>query len=114
MPVNAASKSIQRSDDLARTHDVQFVVQSRLVGTDLGRLHQKLGLHLHFLREQRERGLLTFAGPFFTEQGCNTGNGFYVLKVDSAEDGGRLASEDPLHEAGVCAFTVEPWLQALA
>ncbi len=113
MPINAASKSINLADDIAEGHDVQFVVHSHLAGTDVEQLNHHLGDHLHYMRSLLDRGILPISGPFFTTDGKNTGNGFYVLRVDNLEEASRIAAEDPLHKSRVRIPRVEPWLQVV-
>ncbi len=113
MPVNAASKSIKLADDIAEKHDVQFIVHSHLVGADVEQLNHHLGDHLHYMRDLMNRGILPISGPFFTTDGKNTGNGFYVLRVDDLEEASRIAAEDPLHKSGVRTPRLEPWLQVV-
>ena len=111
MPVNAASRSIQLPNDLAEKHDVQFLVYSRLAIPGIDRLNEHLEDHLAFAKTLAEKGILPISGPFFTEDGKNTGNGFYVLRVDSLAEARKITAEDPLHKSGVRNHTVEPWLQ---
>lgn len=113
MPMNAASRSINLPDQLAKNHDVQFLVHSRLAVPDAAQIHPYLQEHLSFLRSLRDQGILQIAGPFFTPEGKNTGNGFYVLRVDSLDEARRIASEDPFHKRGLRNPGVEPWLQAI-
>ena len=113
MPITKASKSICLADDLAEKHDVQFVVHSRLVAPDVEQLDRHLDDHLRYMRTLMDRGILPISGPFFTTDGRNTGNGFYVLRVDDLEEARRLAAEDPLHKSGVRSASIEPWLQVL-
>lgn len=111
MPVDAASRSIGLPDDLAENHDVQFHVYSRLAVADVEQVQQHLGEHLRFMRSLRDRGILQISGPFFTPDGKNTGNGFYVLRVDDLDEARRIAAEDPLHKKGIRSPNVEPWVQ---
>ena len=113
MPVNAASKSIKLADDVAEKHDVQFVVHSHLAGADVEQLNHHLGDHLQYMRALMNRGILPISGPFFTTDGKNTGNGFYVLRVDNLEEASRIAAEDPLDQSGVRIPRLEPWLQVM-
>ena len=113
MPVTPASKSILLPDEIAMKHDVQFLVHSRLIGTDLNTLNRNLEAHLAHMASLISKGILPISGPFFTEDGKNTGNGFYVLKVASIDEARSLASEDPLHKRGIRSFHVEPWLQVI-
>ncbi len=111
MPVNAASRSIGIPDDIAEHHDVRFFVHSCLAVTDVEQVHRHLGDHLRFLRSLKDQGILQIAGPFFTQDGKNTGNGFYVLRVDNLDEARRIAAVDPLHREGIRSPGVEPWLQ---
>ncbi len=113
MPINTASRSIHLAEDLAQKHDVQFIVHSRLIGPSIDQLNQHLKNHLAFTKILAEKGLLPISGPFFTEDGKNTGNGFYVLRVDSLSEARAITAEDPLHKSGVRSYTVEPWLQVM-
>jgi uncharacterized protein len=113
MPVNAASRSIHLPDEIAETHSVQFAVHTRLATQDMDQLHRLLDNHLHFLQRLKSKGILGVSGPFFTEDGKNSGNGFYVLQVDSLNEARQIAADDPLHKAGVRIASVEPWLQTI-
>ncbi len=113
MTVNAASRSINLPDEVAETHEVQFVVHSRLAAPGLDQLNRHLDDHLRFTKPLIEAGTMPISGPFFTPEGENTGNGFYVLRVDTLEEGRRIAEQDPLHKAGVRTFSIEPWLQVM-
>ncbi len=113
MPVNAASKSINLPDEIANKHDVQFIIHSRLAVPDVEQLNQHLNDHLRYMKSLIDRGILPISGPFFTLDGKNTGNGFYVLRVDNIEEARRFAAEDPLHKEGIRTPTIEPWLQVI-
>ena len=112
MPVNTASRSINLPNEIAEKHDVQFLVHSRLA-VKLEELNRFLNDHLHFTKSLAEQGILPISGPFFTEDGKNSGNGFYVLRVDNIDEARRITAEDPLHKSGVRTHTVEPWLQVI-
>ncbi len=112
MPVNTASRSINLPNEIAEKHDVQFLVHSRLA-VKLEELNRLLNDHLHFTKSLAEQGILPISGPFFTEDGKNSGNGFYVLRVDNIDEARRITAEDPLHKSGVRTHTVEPWLQVI-
>ena len=113
MPVNAASRSIGLPDHIAEKHDVQFLVHTRLAVPDIEQLKQHLDDHLRYMKSLSEKGIMPISGPFFTPDGKNTGNGFYVLRVDNLEEARRITAQDPLHKAGIRTATVEPWLQAI-
>ena len=113
MPITAASRSINLPDELAEKHDIQFLVHSRLAVPKVEQLNEHLNDHLHFTKPLIETGVMPISGPFFTLDGKNTGNGFYVLRVDNLEEGRRIAEQDPLHKAGIRTFSVEPWLQVM-
>lgn len=114
MPINAASRSICLSDDIAEKHDVQFVVHSRLAVPDVEQLNLHIDDHLRFMQSLKDQGILPVSGPFFTQDGKNTGNGFYVLRVDNLEEARRITAQDPLHKEGIRTPSVEPWLQVVA
>jgi len=113
MPVNTASRSISLPDNIAEKHYVQFLVYSRLAVPDVEQLNQHLDDHLRFTKSLIDKGILPISGPFFTQDGKNTGNGFYVLRVDNLEEARRITAEDPLHKQGIRTHTVEPWLQVM-
>ncbi len=113
MPINAASKSINLPDDIAKKHSVQFIVHSHLAVSDVEQLSQHLDEHLHYMRSLIDKDILPISGPFFTQDGKNSGNGFYVLRVDNIEEARRYAAEDPLHKAGIRTPTIEAWLQVI-
>ena len=113
MPINAASRSINLSDRAAENHDVQFLVHTRLAVPDAAQINPHLEEHLAFIRSLRDRGILQIGGPFFTQEGKSTGNGFYVLRVDSLDEARLIAADDPLHKSGIRTAIVEPWVQAL-
>jgi uncharacterized protein len=111
MPINAASRSIQLPDEMAGNHAVLFAVYTSLVGDDPKALEAHLKDHLSFLQPLREQGIVPISGPFFTPDGKNTGNGFYVLKVDSLQEAEQLAAQDPMHQNGIRKALIQPWLQ---
>ncbi len=113
MPVNAASKSINLPDEIAKKHDVQFIVHSQLAVPDVEQLSRHLNGHLSYMKTLIDKGILPISGPFFTLDGKNTGNGFYVLRVDDIEEARRFAAEDPLHKEGIRTPRIEPWLQVI-
>ena len=113
MPINAASRSIKLSDEIAQKHDVQFVVHSRLVIPGAEQLDPHLKDHLRFMKAQSENKVLSFSGPFFTLDGKNTGDGMYVLSVDNIGEARRITEEDPLHKSGVRVPNITPWLQVM-
>ena len=113
MPVNAASQSINLPDEIAEKHDVQFFVYSRLAVPEVEQLNHHLDDHLRFMKSLSDKGILPISGPFFTQDGKNTGHGFYVLRVDNVEEARRITAQDPLHTAGIRTPSVEPWLQVL-
>ncbi len=113
MPVNAASRSISLPEEIAKKHDVQFFVYSRLAVSDVEQLNQHLNDHLRFVHSLKDQGVLAFTGPLFTPDGKNTGNGFYVLRTDNLEEARRIIDQDPLHKEGIRTHTVEPWLQVI-
>ncbi len=100
-------------DDIAEKHDVQFVVHSRLVAPSVEQLNIHLADHLRFMKSLSERKIVSFAGPFFTGDGKNTGDGMYVLRVDNIEEARYVTAEDPLHKAGVRIPNITPWLQVM-
>lgn len=75
MPVNTASRSINLPNEIAEKHDVQFLVHSRLA-VKLEELNRLLNDHLHFTKSLAEQGILPISGPFFTEDGKNSGTVF--------------------------------------
>ncbi len=113
MPVNAASKSINLADEIAKKHDVQFIVHSQLAVLDVEQLNRHLSDHLRYMKSLIDQGILPISGPFFTQDGKNTGNGFYVLRVDNIEEARRFAAEDPLHKEGIRTPSIEAWLQVI-
>ncbi len=113
MPVNSASRSINLPEEIAKKHDVQFFVYSRLAVPGVEQLNRHPQDHLRFTRSLIDRGILPISGPFFTEDGKNTGNGFYVLRVDNIDEARRITAQDPLHREGIRTPSVEPWLQVM-
>ena len=91
MPINAASRSINLPDEIAEKHDVQFLVYSRLAVPEVEQLKEHFDGHLRVTKSLIETGVMPISGSFFTPDGKNTGNGFYVLRVDNLEEGRRLA-----------------------
>jgi len=113
MPVNSASRSIGFPDSLAENHNVQFVVHSRLIVPDVEQLNEHPGDHLRFMKSLSDKGMLPISGPFFTRDGENTGNGFYVLRVENLEEARRLTAQDPLHKEGIGTPRVNPGCRSL-
>lgn len=113
MPVNKASESIHLAEEDAKTHSVQFAVYTRLATSDVSKLHDHLAEHLAFQKRLYADGVLGVSGPFYTEDGKNSGNGLYVLRVDNIDQAKQLAAEDPFHKMGIRIGTVEPWLEVV-
>ena len=113
MPINAASRSIHLPDEIAEKHYVQFFVHSRLIAPDVEHLNAHLKEHLQFRKSLSNEGILPISGPFFTQDGKNTGNGFYVLRVNNIAEAQRITAQDPLHKSGVRSPSVEAWLQVV-
>lgn len=112
MPVTAASRSINLPDTIAENHDVQFIVHTRLAA-DLEQIEPHVPEHLAFIRSLKDQGIVSIGGPFFTVDGKNTGDGFYVLRVDSLDEACDIAAKDPFHKSGLRTAKVQPWVQAL-
>ena len=113
MAVNAASRSINLPDCVAENHDVQFLLHTLLIGPDAEQIRPYVKEHLNFIRGLKDRGIVEIGGPFCTPEGQFTGNGFYVLRVESIEEAQRIAAEDPMHKSRIREAIVEPWVQAL-
>ncbi len=122
MPINTASRSISLLDAIAENHYGPFLVYSRLAVPSVKQLNQHLDDHLRFTESLIDEGILPVSGPFFTVDGKNTGDGFYVLRVDNLEEARRITAEDPLQKQGIRTHTVrqgirthtvEPWLQVM-
>lgn len=109
MPANAASRSIGLPGEMEKDHTVLFLVYTRLAMSSAEALKPHLPEHLKFIKGLRERGVLALAGPFFTPDGKNSGDGVYALQVDSLEAAEEIAGEDPLHKRGLRTPTVLPW-----
>lgn len=111
MPVTVASQSIHLSDEMAKSHEVVFFVYTKLAAASFDDLKPHLPEHLTFLKRLEVNGQLTMAGPFYTVEGKNSGDGAYVLHVDSLDEAQRIAAKDPLHELGLRTPTVQPWVK---
>jgi uncharacterized protein YciI len=61
--------------------------------------------HLTYIRSQAEAGKFLLAGPLTEE---NRIRGVAVIKADSTEEARRIASGDPLVEAGQLTVEVHP------
>ena len=111
MAITVASKSINLPDKMAESHEVLFLVYTRLAASSFDELKPHLPDHLNFIKELKTQGKLVMAGPFYTVEGKNTGDGLYVLKVDSLEEAQRVTAEDPMHKLGLRTPTVQPWVK---
>ena len=109
MPANAASRSIHLPEQMVDNHTVLFAVYTRLAVPSAEELKPHLPEHLNFIKGLRDRGVLAMAGPFFTPEGRNTGDGIYVLQVDSLDDANSISEQDPMHQKKLRKPTVLPW-----
>lgn len=111
MAITVASKSIHLPDKMAESHDVFFLVYTTMTAASFGELKPHLPEHLQFIQELKNQGKVVMAGPFYTVEGSNTGDGMYVLRVDSLEEAQRLTEGDPMHKLGLRTPTVRPWVK---
>jgi uncharacterized protein YciI len=91
------------------THELLYLVMSRLVGDDPSTLMPKLEEHLAFGADLDNRGITFDGGPLMTRDGQNSGTGMYILRAASLAEAEQIASQDPLHAAGLRVPTVSPW-----
>lgn len=111
MAITVASKSIHLPDTMAESHDVYFLVYTTMTAASFDELKPHLPEHLAYLRELKKQGKVVMAGPFYTVEGSNTGDGVYVLKVDDLREAQRVAEGDPMHKLGLRSATVRPWVK---
>ena len=109
MPANAAARSIHLPEAMAGNHTVLFAVYTKLAAANADDLRPHLPEHLAFIKGLHAKKQLAMAGPFFTPDGRNSGDGLYVLAVDSLEEANKIAGEDPMHKHGLRSPTVLPW-----
>ncbi|WP_181140729.1 YciI family protein [Streptomyces sp. Ru62] len=91
------------------THELLYLVMSRLVGDDPSTLLPKIKEHLAFGADLESRGITFEGGPLMTPDGENSGTGLYILRAASLAEAEQIASQDPLHAAGLRTPTVSPW-----
>ncbi|MFJ1732966.1 YciI family protein [Streptomyces sp. NPDC088254] len=91
------------------THELLYLVMSRLVGDDPSTLMPKIKEHLAFGANLEARGITFEGGPLMTPDGENSGTGLYILRAISLAEAEQIASQDPLHTAGLRIPTVSPW-----
>lgn len=111
MAITVASKSIHLPDAMAESHDVFFYVYTEMKASSFNELKPHLPEHLKYLSELKHQGKVIMAGPFYTAEGSNTGDGMYVLKVDNLSEAQRLVEGDPMHKLGLRNPTVRPWVK---
>ena len=112
MPVTVASQSIHLPEQMAKTHEVLFFVYTKLAAASFNDLKPHIPEHLAFLKGLKADGQLAMAGPFFTAEGQGTGDGAYVLRVDSLDEAQKIASEDPMHKLGLRTPIVHSWAKS--
>jgi uncharacterized protein YciI len=103
-----AASALKGSD---KTHEILYVVMSKLVGDDPGVITAKLADHRAFGAELRSRGVFVDGGPLLTPGGENSGNGIYILRAESLAEATEIANQDPMHISGIRIPTVSPWLR---
>lgn len=111
MAITVASKSIHLPDKMAESHDVLFFVYTNMNTSSFDELKPHLPEHLKFINQLKQQGKVVMAGPFYTVEGDNTGDGMYVLNADSLGEAQRLAEGDPMHKLGLRTPTVRPWVK---
>lgn len=92
------------------THQLAFLVETRLREGQAEALTATLPAHLEFLRHQFAEGRLLFGGPLVTSDLHNTGNGVYALHADTLDAAQAIADADPLHRDGIRTATLRRWM----
>ncbi|WP_052672553.1 YciI family protein [Aliterella atlantica] len=94
---------------LSSAHEPFYFVRSILNGNEPKAISATLQEHLAFLKILHEDGKLTFVGPFQTIEGRLTGDGMYILKVESLEEAMQIVEQDPFHRLGIRQPEVSIW-----
>lgn len=68
-----------------------------------------VGLHIGFMRELAEEGVLVLGGPFLDEAGEGGLVGMAVVDLGGLEQAAARAHADPSLAAGLLAVEVRPW-----
>lgn len=74
-------------------------------------MQEALPQHLEWLQSIDKQGRLAFQGQFLNPEAVNYGSGMYALFADCTQEAKELASQDPLHQAGIRRFELLPWVQ---
>ena len=72
-------------------------------------IEKKLADHLAHQVEMEKRGIMFAAGPLYSRGSDVPEAGMFLLRANSFEEAEALANNDPLHKAGLRAFTLQKW-----
>lgn len=87
-----------------------YVIQTTPTGA-IDALAPHLAAHLAYQKDLEARGVTFAAGPFADDtETAWSGEGMIIVRAASLAEAIDLANADPMHQAGVRAFRVRPWL----
>lgn len=74
-----------------------------------GITNELLAAHLAHQVDLERRGILFAAGPLYPRESNLPEAGMFVLRAASFEEADAIAGQDPLHRAGLRAYTLQKW-----
>jgi uncharacterized protein YciI len=72
-------------------------------------IDQRLADHLEHQIALEKRGIMFAAGPLYARGSAIPEAGMFVLRAASFEEADAIASQDPLHRAGLRSYTIQKW-----
>jgi uncharacterized protein YciI len=68
-----------------------------------------LQAHLEHQVRLEKQGIMFGAGPLSNPDGSRANIGLIIIRAANAEEARRIADSDPMHQAGVRAYTLHEW-----
>lgn len=84
-----------------------YVVVTRPVRS--AEIDKRLSDHLSHQIALEKRGIMFAAGPLYPRGSAIPEAGMFVLRASSFEEADAIASQDPLHRAGLRTYTIQKW-----
>jgi len=84
-----------------------YVVVTRPVRSP--EIDKRLSDHLNHQIELEKKGVMFAAGPLYPRGSAIPEAGMFVLRASSFEEADAIASQDPLHLAGLRTYTIQKW-----
>lgn len=72
-------------------------------------IEKRLTDHLEHQIALEKKGIMFAAGPLYARGSAIPEAGMFVLRAGSFEEADAIASQDPLHRAGLRSYTIQKW-----